>query len=617
MHSAEMQHLFRMLTLAALERLIPSAPAAEIGDPELARVLALPERVPPTDDVVRALSVHCRKRSHHTCSAACRPGCPRNGTENLLRGQQASVLIEGYEYGCIAPIPVGAGKTLPTFLLPFLINAARPMLMVPAALREKTKRDFADYAQDWRVRLPEIVSYEEMYRADRHDLLTRRMPDLLMADECDPLMNDNACARRVRRYCREHRPRFVPMSGTLIGDKLERYHGVTTWALGSKAPMPTSTDDAERWASALDSEVKAIARHDPGALGQIPGGFHHHFRTRRGVVCGQGVACPASIRASVWEQALPEVLAQTVREVAASGMRPDGEILDEWGLPDCLCRIALGHYPIWDPAPPSWWLRPRRAFWSAIRELLAAEHPDFDTAGQIVTALDRTERLRNGPVQRVWTDTIPKPEYAAMIEADPEPDWPDECYQDVQRVVIDHPGDGPRVPGHAELAELLAEWRAVKDRFEPTPVPVWLDVSPLVEIMQRAKANPGTLVWTPFVAVGQMLELMGLPYYGADRDPETAPPGHSIAVSVMAHHRGKNLQAWHRNTILRCPAKAKINEQLIGRTHRPGQNATSIFLEYLGSISYHRDVLDRVMAEARAVTRASGVQQKLTLADWQ
>lgn len=529
-------------------------------------MLALPERVPPTDDVVRALSVHCRKRNHHVCSAACRSGCPRNGTENLLRSQQASVLIEGYEYGCIAPIPVGAGKTLPTFLLPFLLNAARPMLMVPAALREKTKRDFADYAQDWRVRLPEVVSYEEMYRADRHDLLTRRRPDLLMADECDPLMNDNACSRRVKRYCREHRPRFVPMSGTLIGDKLERYHGVTTWALGSKAPMPTSTDDAERWASALDSEVKAIARHDPGALGQIPGGFHHHFRTRRGVVCGQGVACPASIRASVWEQALPEVLAQTVREVAASGMRPDGEILDEWGLPDCLCRIALGHYPIWDPAPPSWWLRPRRAFWSAIRELLAAEHPDFDTAGQIVTALD--------------------------------------CGH-------------PRVPGHAELAELLAEWRAVKDRFEPTPVPVWLDVSPLVEITARARANPGTLVWTPFVAVGQMLEHMGLPYYGADRDPETAPPGHSIAVSVMAHHRGKNLQAWHRNTILRCPAKAKINEQLIGRTHRPGQNATSIFLEYLGSISYHREVLDRVMAEARAVTRASGVQQKLTLADWQ
>lgn len=582
-----------MLTLAALERLIPSAPAAEVGDPELLRVLALPERVPPTPEVIRALSMHCRKRSHHTCSAACRPGCPRNGTENLLRDQQASVLIEAYEYGCIAPIPVGAGKTLPTFLLPFLIASQRPGLLVPAALREKTKRDFADYAQDWRVRLPEVISYEEMYRADRHDLLMRRMFDLLMADECDPLMNDNACMRRVKRFVfnargrypadftpeqraawdawrASHRFTFLPMSGTLIGEQLERYHGVTTWALGDKAPMPLSADDAERWASALDSEVKAIARHDPGALGQIPGGFHAFFRSRRGVVCGQGVSCPASIRASVWEQALPEVLAQTVREVAASGMRPDGEILDEWGLPDCLCRIALGHYPIWDPPPPSWWLRPRRAWWGYVRAVLDEHLPDFDTAGQIVTALDH-----------------PNPyAYASPPAAD-------------------------------EARALLAEWRAVKDRFEPTPVPVWLDVSPLVEIAARAKQNTGTLVWTPFVAVGQMLEAMGLPYYGAARDPETAPPGHSIAVSVAAHHRGKNLQAWHRNLILRCPAKAKINEQLIGRTHRPGQNATSIFLEYLGSIGYHRDVLDRVMSEARAVTRASGVPQKLTLADWQ
>ena len=79
-------------------------------------------------------------------------------------------------------IPV-AIKTLPTYLAPLVVGAQRPLLLVPAKLREKTHRDFASLRDHWQEGAPiEVMSYEWLGRANAADFLEGFKPDLIMGD---------------------------------------------------------------------------------------------------------------------------------------------------------------------------------------------------------------------------------------------------------------------------------------------------------------------------------------------------------------------------------------------------------------------------------------------------
>lgn len=512
-------------------------------DADLARVLALPRRgEPPTE----ALSVALR----------------RPGSTAVLRPAQASALLELWERrGLFAPMRVGSGKTLVTLLAPTILAAQRPVLMVPASLRAKTRRDFAVYYADWHVRLPTIISYEEMGRPDRERRLIDLSPDLLILDEAHKARNlDAAVTRRVRRCLETCQPVVAALSGTLITDTLLDYHHLAVWALGDNAPVPIRRSVAERWGQALDRDVGMLQRLHPGALELLPGGFHEHFRTRRGVVPTPGSDCDASIQISRWWPELPLPVREAIEKTTRTGARPDDELLDELELPDCLSQLSLGFYYRWDPEPPKWWLRPRRAWAAYIRAVLDEHLDGLDSASQVVAAVER--------------------------------------------------GDAPAA---VEGAQLLEGWRAVKHRFTPNPVPVWLDRSIVTQAIKHA--GTGTLIWTRYRAVGDELQRQGVPYFGGGTTPlsEGRTP---IGLSIQAHGTGRNLQAWHRNLVLTPPANADAWEQLIGRTHRAGQAADVVEVSIIDAVPYHEDVISRVRSEARAVSKAFGFEHKLVIADW-
>lgn len=167
----------------------PDAPIAVLdGDAALARVLELPRREPATEELIAALSRALRVRPDDESA--------------MLRAPQVEALREIWEYGGLfAPMRVGAGKSLVTLLAPTILHSERPVLVIPASLKDKTKRDFVRYRRDWLVRLPELISYEELGRPDREHLLTDLAPDLLMLDEAHHVRNlDSARTRRIGRY---------------------------------------------------------------------------------------------------------------------------------------------------------------------------------------------------------------------------------------------------------------------------------------------------------------------------------------------------------------------------------------------------------------------------------
>ena len=531
--------------------------AARADDPDLVRILRLPRSTPASTEQILQLTRQLT-----------RPGC---GVE--LRQKQTEALIALRDAGgTVAVMPTGEGKTLVTLLAPTLLAAERPVLMLPANCRDKTRDEFAEYLADgWAVRLPRLLSYETLSHPKHERDLVELAPDLLMLDEADLARNVDGTGfgRRIRRALRDAspRPRVAVLSATLLTDDLLDYWELVLWALQDQAPVPTTRAVAERWASALAHDVPdGLFRTEPGALELIPGGFAAHLRGTRGVVCGRGEQCPAEITITPWVPPIPPNVRGWIEWCQDTGQRPDGEPMTEWELPDLLCTLSLGFFQIWDPLPPTWWLQPRRAYLAYERAVIEAQIDGIDTPAQVRAGLTLRDHVQ---------------------------------------------------PPEADIGRtLLAAWSAVSDRFEPNPVPVWLSGDVLDAI--AAKARPGLIVWVKHVGPGVELARRGLPYYGADTSPQHHRPlGAPIVCSIKAHGRGKNLQhGWHDMLITHPMAKARGWEQLISRVHRPGLVAPHVGVEVITGIEYHGQVLERVYAEAERISADAGFPHKLTIAKW-
>src|SRR5262245_65169047 len=93
---------------------------------EVARILALPRRDPSASEVTDELTGLLRTS---------------RGTMRLRPVQALALHDLGVYGGAFCPIGVGEGKTLITLLAPYVLEAQRPLLLLPAALIEKTERE--------------------------------------------------------------------------------------------------------------------------------------------------------------------------------------------------------------------------------------------------------------------------------------------------------------------------------------------------------------------------------------------------------------------------------------------------------------------------------------------
>mgnify|MGYP001580441643 CR=1 FL=1 len=512
----------------------------------------------------------------------------REESTAVLRPVQALALAELYEReGLLAGIEVGAGKTLISYLAPSVVYARRPVLLIPARLREKTRRDFDALALEWISPsvIYTILSYEEMSREDRATLIDDLAPDLIVADEAHHLKNPRAAVtRRVGRYLRRGACRFVGMSGTLTTRSLRDFAHLAAWALGQDAPVPLHEPTLREWCAALDPGVDDGWRISPGMLlealppaadDEVPddlerarAGLRRRIRETSACVITRRSECPASIY--VEEVALephpPEVEAALCR-LRHDWETPGGEPLEEaarvWAVAQ---QVVLGFYYELDPPAPRDWREARRTWSSACREVLEGNRRDLDTARQVATAVDRGL----------------------------------------------YPG----------AEDALAAWRAVRDTFTPRRVARWLSHAPLARVACLDAGGPA-IWWTSHVEFGRALATcMDAPYAGeqgrlADgRLIDDLAGGCSVVASVQSCGTGRNLQAWSRSVITCPPADAGTWEQLLGRTHRQGQLADVVEVVIAVGCAESRAAVDKAFGEARYVEQTTGAPQRLLRADW-
>lgn len=534
----------------------PDAAAVTLSD-DLNRVLRLPQRDAAQLAALIAEPLSSRLRA---------PG----GTQSL-RPLQALALAEAHDLrGLMALLPVGEGKTLITFLLPLLLEAARPVLLVPASLHDKTVRDFAKLREHWQSpAVPyTIVNYQLV--SNRPELLNELAPDVIICDEVDALANPKAaCTKRVYRYLRNNpSTTFCGLSGTVDDRSFKDWWHLQQWALPALCqPLPYSYVVMQAWAQALDEKLAArrptgelwrFAGKPDATLEEVQDGFGALLCRTPGVITSSGSDVDATIEINCVDWQLP-VITDAINFMRRTWCTPGGE---EFSEPADLWRhareLANGFYYRWDPEPPLWWLLPRKEFHAFVRSVLGGSRT-LDTMAQVVEK-------------------------------------------------------------HADAVD-VRNWYAVKDGYTPNTVPTWLCDDVLAYAVQWAQATNG-IVWYEHRAVGERLQQLGLPCYGeggldgSGRSIDDSP-AQPIGASALAVYRGFNLQdRWHDNLVLNCTPKGKHLEQLLGRTHRYGQQSSVVRATMLFTCDEQREGFAQARLDAARTQRITKQNQKLCFATY-
>jgi len=526
------------------------------------------------------------------------------GTQ-VLRPIQAAAIAELHDLkGLLAPIGVGVGKTHITFLAPLVLNVSRPILLVPASLKEKTYREFAALRMHW-VGHPSlrVESYEMISTVGGQDILNNYMPDMIICDECHRLKNKHAAVtRRVLRYMKDNPDTiFAGMSGSIMKRSIMDFWHLAYLALRHRMPLPRDESEAEDWGSVLDEHKDVvlghISRKKPGALvllcedldendtidpvasvfsfavedtkkERVRLGFQKRFRSTPGIVCSgaEELDCSLTIERLDWPMGPKSKAA--VEKLKTTGYTPVGDLISEPSLVWLMTlELASGFYYRLDPPAPHDWLTARREWNASVRLILEKHLPGLDSPLQVQQALTHGKY-----VDRVaWA-----------------------AYQD---------------------------WSNIRDTFEPNQVVEWLDQDIMLRCADWMRRTKG-IAWVYFNACGEHLsKISGVGYCGEQGVDSSGKmmesyEGGSVIASITANSTGRNLQAWNESLVVTPPSNALAWEQLLGRTHRQLQKADNVTYSWINSCAEHESAFRQSISDARAIsTITASSRQRILYAD--
>jgi hypothetical protein len=495
-----------------------------------------------------------------------------NGTERL-NAIQGVVLYELMSIGgsfCAAN--VGHGKSWVAALAPVVLEAKRPIWLMPSSVIHDMERELTKLRKHFKD-IPEnfpLIGYELLSHRDHANDLEEMQPDLLILDECHLVKNIHKASRakRVRKYLKAHpHCKVLTLSGSPTDQSLHEYSHMLVWSLGFGAPVPLETSEIEIWAEAMDVRTAGDLRHLTSDLGKCRTKDQAREQFRKRLVSTPGVVISSEkpnlppITISPWYLDPPKEADEAFEKLRTLWLAAD-----DWPLGDAKFQIfavanqyAQGFYKKHDPWPPKDWLASRKAWCSVVRAILE-ESEEFDSEGQV------KDFFASGAL-------------------------------------------------HAEAWD---DWLLKEPEFTPNRVAHWLSDDTVNAV--AAWKGPG-IVWVHNIDFGKQLsKKTSWPYFsdgGCDPSGQhiTDTKASTVIASIKACGIGLNLQyLWHRNLIITPPNKCKIWEQLCGRTHRTGQ-IRPVEVQYLVQCLEHLNAFRQASAEADYVQQTTGLPQKLCYGD--
>jgi hypothetical protein len=511
--------------------------------------------------------------------------------EQRLRGVQARALIEIAEHGgAFVPVRVAGGKTLISLLAPRVLpeRAARPLLLVPAALEEKTRRAHRALSVHWQIPgFYRILTYQRLGQRDGAKILGQFAPTMIVADEAHYLKNTRAGVTKVVGAWMRHAPStaFVALTGTVSKRSILDFAHVAQWALRLGTPVPVDFHAVRSWANVLDERRRKDDEDEPevGALEALmdPAELEaKDVNAARSAFRRRFVSCPGIVTAAEPPVDLPVIVEALSPEVPAEIRHAQQRIRDTWETPDgeifeeavALWRhnreLARGFCYVWDPPPPLEWKIARRAYRKAVQEILR-------------------ENRRGLHVPSAVVDAIREGHYPHAVGA-------------------------------------LAEWERIRDSFVPRTRAVWLSDYAVRAVADHLAREPApALVWVEHRELGEALATAtGAPFYSREaRDRR--------GRSIMDHHRGHAIASIHsvkegfdlqrqfsRLVYVAAPTTAVAVEQTIGRVRREGQPADEIRARWFLACPEDWIALDGALKDAQFTASTLGQDQAILSADF-
>lgn len=477
--------------------------------------------------------------------------------------------------GPVLMVGCGHGKSLVSYLAPRVFGAKRPVLCVPAHLVRQTYSEMTRWSKWYAIDpIPRVVSYGTLSALGHGGELELLSPDLLILDEAHMLSNrDSARWLRIARFVEGRRQcRVMAMSGTLLSASIYQISHLMAACLRDLSPLPSGTALAD-WSAVLDlgSEphpysVQTMAPladsvRAPRTQQGIREGFGALLRRSRGVHVQPGTSADVSLTLEMWRPATrePEVAQEARKTLASMWVRPDGaEIVDALEFDRLSRTLSLGIWHNYVEEPSLRWRAARSAWGRVVKALRACAA--VDTPGEA----------------QVHAETQGKPTHRAALSA----------------------------------------WLAADQSDRPSSAAFWLDDSCQEYVRDVAREwrrthRGNAILWTRTPVVGMYLsEALGIPYHGIGSAIPTAP---AVVASVQVHGVGGNLQQYTQQLVME-PMGAPMWEQLLARTHRPGQTSdvsATVLLHCPENVAQW----ERARAGAAWAEKVSNQPQRLIYAD--
>lgn len=486
--------------------------------------------------------------------------------------------------GMLGNVVVGGGKTLIFALIPQVADLTNPVLFLDPALQAPTANEYWKWSEHYWFEPPKVVPYSWLSKPDGTDLLTRLQPDAILADECQALRNFTAArTKRFIRYMQDNPDtRFFGLSGTLTTTSVKDYAHLCELALRDGSPLPLSDELLKKWAAVLSADGEPSDEcytllapllkwagdeakpSGPDRDTPYQRAFALRFRTTPGTVNSEGSSCNARIVVRGHRFAISDTLQEHINTLANRWVLPDEtEVVDGLSFHRNLRTLSMGFFYVWE-----------------------------------------------------WPEGVVDEEYLAARRG-----WARESFKWLEYNA--HEGcDSPYLLEQAVLSGrfphlhgTLTAWINQRDKPEPPSVPVWLDYGPILEAISWATSRGQAIIWFQHDAVGKALEGFGIPtFWEGTPDPEKHP---IVALSIQVYHRGWNFQAWNEQLVMEPPTSAAIWEQLIGRTHRTGQQAEVVQVHVFQHTWPIRTVFTRAYKRAQYMQNTTKQPQKLLYAELQ
>ena len=499
--------------------------------------------------------------------------------------------------GLVALAAVGSGKTLVCFMLPRVLKARRPLLVIPAQMRPQARADFREYSEHFTMPRPSrakgtpglmMRTYEEISHPHNKGLLGKIQPDLIICDEAHKVRHlSSTRTKRIAAYLRDNpETLFCALSGTLANTSILDYAHLIRWALKEGSPLPFDPEMLKAWSRVVDlkstepADLEAFSPvvHITGQGGQM--GFRAMFNTIPGLMATEVGGVEASLYLHSRRPQMPKTVLDMMAQVRDTWRTPSGEEIDSpFRLGNILRQISFGFYYYWDwkGEPDKEWLAARASWAKAVRRILAAHIEGMDSPAMVYNAVKRAVQTKKGRLPRF-------------------------------------------------LIESWLTWRVQKKKRwngQPTPPTkiAWVDdylVDDALAWAREQKDPP--ILWYEHKAVAiRLYQKSKLPVLGGGQRAarllaQTTKPS-LCALSIPAHYQGKNLQTWGNQLILGAVSDPNVFEQLLGRTHRKGQDRPEVHATYYAHGLFRNSLLV-ARAGAKTIEATTPNPQRLCYATY-